>query len=351
MSVIIIGDKYNINNTEELYLRNKGLTSLPDNIEKLTELRELDLRKNQLKDLPERIGKLTNLEILNLDGNQLTSLPDNIGKLTNLEVLVLVSNQLTSLPERIGKLTNLLTLDLRKNQLTSLPERIGKLTNLEILNLDGNKLKDLPESIKKLQNTKILYNKTYNNGNEFFKHFYSMKRRVRVSSGTELFTNTFNATNKISNIPPIRRVYINKNSNVKNNGELRRLYNINGITEYMRGRTFGQLHGNKFNMNNVKQLNNTNIVNKNVYLRNIRLRLSNTPLNSLMSKVVNIKNSLPSNVSRNDVNVLFRNLKPKILNKIRNKLKNSPSNNRARIINTMKNRGIINNTDINKLNV
>ena len=117
----------------------------------------------------------------------------------------------------------------------------------------------------------------------------------------------------------------------------------------MKGRTGGQLHGNKFNMNNVINLKNTNIVNKNVYLGNIRTRLYNVPLNSLMTEVGNIKNSLPSNVSRNDVNVLFRNLKPKILNKIRNKLKNSPSNNRARIINTMKNRGIINNTDINKL--
>jgi len=211
-------------------------------------------------------------------------------------------------------------------------------------------LTSLPESIKKLKNTSIGYKfKIYKSGNEFFNHFYSLNRRVRVSSGTELITNTFNTTNKISNIPPNRRVYINKKSNVKNNGELRRLYNINGITEYMKGRTGGQLHGNKFNMNNVKNLKNANIVNKNVYLGNIRTRLSNVPLNSLMDEVVKIKQNLPSNVSRNDVNGTFRNLKPKILNKIYNKLKNSPSNNRVRIMNNMKTRGIINNTDIDNL--
>jgi hypothetical protein len=58
-----------------------------------------------------------------------------------------------------------------------------------------------------------------------------------------------------------------------------------------------------------------------------------------------------NNTNRTEVNVLFRNLKPTILKKIRNKLNNSPSNNRVRIINNMKRMGIINNTDINKLNV
>ena len=39
-------------------------------------------------------------------------------------------------------------------------------------------------------------------------------------------------------------------------------------------------------------------------------------------------------------------MKPQILQKIFNKLKNSPSNNRVRIMNTMKNRGFMNNSDI-----
>ena len=338
-------------NLEKLYLSGCELTSLPEWIGKLTKLQVIDLIRNNLKQLPDSIGKLTNLKQLFLNQNQLTSLPKSIGNLTNLVALDLRHNELTKLPEWIGKLTKLENLYLESNKLTSLPESIGNLTKLRRLYLgSSNELTSLPESIKKLKNTSIGYKfKIYKSGNEFFNHFYSLNRRVRVSSGTELITNTFNTTNKISNIPPNRRVYINKKSNVKNNGELRRLYNINGITEYMKGRTGGQLHGNKFNMNNVKNLKNANIVNKNVYLGNIRTRLSNVPLNSLMDEVVKIKQNLPSNVSRNDVNGTFRNLKPKILNKIYNKLKNSPSNNRVRIMNNMKTRGIINNTDIDNL--
>ena len=348
MSVTINGIKYNIKETQSLKLDNRGLTSLPASIGKFTELMNLILMKNQLTKLPASIGNLTKLWGLNLWSNKLTSLPASIGNLTNLLGLDVTSNQLTKLPESIGKLTELEYLFLSNNQLTSLPESIGDLTKLKTLDVSSNQLTSLPKSIKKLQNTSIRYNDNlYNNGKSFYKHFYSLNHIVRVSRGTELFTNTFNVTNKISNIPPNKRVYINKNSNVKNNGELRRLYNINGINEYMRGRTFGQLHGNKFNMYNVIPFTKT--VNKNVYLRNIRVRLSNVPLNRLMNQVAKIKQNLPSNVSRNDVNVLFRNLKPTILKKIRNKLNNSPSSNRVRIINTMKNRGIINNTDINKL--
>ena len=335
---------------QKLKLGGNSFTSIPTSIGNLTNLEELHLDGNELKQLPKSIGNLINLKIFALKYNELTKLPESFGNLTKLEFLNLGGNKLTKLPESIGNLTKLEELYLSQNQLTSLPESFGNLTKLEFLDLGKNPLTIPPESIKKLKKVIITYKgKTYKNGDEFFKHFYSLNRRVRVSSGTELITNTFSTTNKISNIPPNRRVYINKNSNVKNNGELRRLYNINGITEYMKGRTGGQLHGNKFNMNNVINLKNTNIVNKNVYLGNIRNRLSNVPLNNVMTEVGKIKQNLPSNVSSNDVNVLFRNLKPKILNKIYNKLKNSPSNNRVRIMNNMKTRGIINNTDIGKL--
>ena len=39
-------------------------------------------------------------------------------------------------------------------------------------------------------------------------------------------------------------------------------------------------------------------------------------------------------------------MKPQVLQKIFNKLKNSPSNNRVRLMNTMKNRGLMNQNDI-----
>ena len=71
---------------------------------------------------------------LNLSGNQLTSLPPEIEKLTNLTGLNLANNKLTSVPLEITKLTSLTSLDLGYNKLTSLPPEIAKLTKLRALN-------------------------------------------------------------------------------------------------------------------------------------------------------------------------------------------------------------------------
>jgi len=218
--------------------------------------------------------------------------------------------------------------------------------------LTKNELTSLPESFKNLNSDiEIEYNNNKYDRNEFIKLFI----RRRVSKNTELFNSEFLKTNKIFNIPKNKRVYIKIKSNVKNNGELRRLYNKNGITQYMKGRTRGRLHGGNFGMNNVKHLTNKNIVNKNVYLRNIKSRLMNSSLNNFNQTVERIKSNLPSNINRNDVNTMVRKMKPQVLQKIFNKLKNSPSNKRNSIMNTMKNRGFMNQNDINnalkKLNI
>ena len=133
----------------ELRLRTEGLTELPPEIAKLTNLEYLDLAGNQLTELPSQITKLTNLTSLDLRGNQLTELPPEITKLTRLDLNI---NQLTELPAEITRLTNLTSLDLRGNQLTELPPEIGKLTNLTFLGLSNNQLTELPSEITKLTN-------------------------------------------------------------------------------------------------------------------------------------------------------------------------------------------------------
>jgi len=208
--------------------------------------------------------------------------------------------------------------------------------------LTNNKLTSLPESFKNLNSElDITYNYKGYTRDEFIKLFI----RRRVSKNTELFNNSISKTNKLP--PKNKRVYINTPTNVKPNGELLRLYNKNGINQYMNDRNVGRLHGGNFRMNNVKKLTNKNIVNKNVYLRNINSHLRNsTTLNNFKQTVERIKTNLPSNVNRTDVNNIVRKMKTEILQKIFNKLKNSPSNNRVRIMNTMKNRGFMNNSDI-----
>jgi Leucine-rich repeat (LRR) protein len=96
-----------LTNLEQLWLSNKQITTLPQEIGQLTNLQELWLYKNQLTRLPQEIGQLTNLQYLWLNNNQLTILPREIGQLTNLHTLWLHNNQLTSLPQEIGQLTNL----------------------------------------------------------------------------------------------------------------------------------------------------------------------------------------------------------------------------------------------------
>jgi hypothetical protein len=101
------------------------------------------------------------------------------------------------------------------------------------------------------------------------------------------------------------------------------------------------LHGNNFTANNVKTLNN-----KNFNLQRIRVRLLNTPLNNMKTTIEGVKNRLPPNVSRTDVNNVVRKIKPLLLNKIRNKLRTTPANNRRALLNRYKRDGLINNRDV-----
>ena len=79
------------------------------------------MTEDELLQVIERAAK-EDLQSLDLSNNQLSSLPQEIGKLTSLQLLDLRSNQLSSLPQEIGKLTSLQLLDLSNNQLSSLPQ-------------------------------------------------------------------------------------------------------------------------------------------------------------------------------------------------------------------------------------
>jgi len=130
-----------------LYLNYLDISSLPEKLFELTQLKELSLSGNQLQVLPEGISKLKHLKLLDLAGNALTQLPTEIEKLQQLRHLDLAYNHLTNLPQEICQLKSLNYLDCSANQLTRLPLGLFICSELQTLRLGDNDLQYLPEEI------------------------------------------------------------------------------------------------------------------------------------------------------------------------------------------------------------
>lgn len=100
----------------KLDLSNRGLTKIPGDIFKLTNLQELDVSNNLLTGaIQAEIRHLQALRILDASDNQMTGVPAEIGQLKNLELLDLSNNQLTGLPYELGNLKKLKTLNISGN--------------------------------------------------------------------------------------------------------------------------------------------------------------------------------------------------------------------------------------------
>ncbi len=84
-----------------LHLGGFGLSTVPEGLRTLVNLRGLVLTGNRIRELPGWIGELTSLRILDLDGNQLRTLPPEIGSMTHLEALFLARNPLVDLPREL----------------------------------------------------------------------------------------------------------------------------------------------------------------------------------------------------------------------------------------------------------
>lgn len=352
---------------EYLYIDDNALTSVPSSIGKLTRLKELGLGRNQLTSLPDSMGKLTRLTMVRLNNNKVSSLPASIGDLARLRKLILNDNALTRLPERFVTLVNLEDLYLHDNKLTSLPESFGNLVKLEYLNIGYNKLTTLPESIGNLKDLRyldltsnaftslpngltrlsrtlsIVFNKKRYSVEGFLSVFKAPTKRnaVRINNLTNVFDGSIMEA-RLSNVPMNKRAFINNASNVKTNGTLRRVYNIDGLKGYMRGKMSGRLHGGTFTPNKITLLRNVpHVVNKSAYLRNIKNRLTNTYVKNMSGVIQATKSALPSNVTKTDVNRLAKNV-------VCQRIANTPVNNRNRVINTYRSWGLLTNEDVNK---
>lgn len=345
-------------------IRNKNLTSIPEFIFHMPNLRTLNLADNQLETVSDKIGTLKNLEGLELRSNKITSLPSSIGSLSRLQWIYIMRNELTTLPSRIGNLESLRTLWVSNNKVKALPESIGDLKSLHNLDLSNNRLERLPERIGDLKGLRFMNL----NGNPLMiippsmiklsrkleidhdKKIYSPEallqvvrtKPIRINNSTNVFNGSIMEA-RLSNVTPNKRAFINNASNVKNNGTLRRIYNVNGLTGYMRGKRSGRLHGGVFTPNKITLLKNVPFtVNKSAYLRNIKDRLANTSVNNMSGTIKALKDTLPANVNKTDVNRLAKNV-------ARNKVRNTAANSRNRVINALRAKGLLTNEDVKKL--
>lgn len=134
----------------------ENLSEFPEAIYTLADSLEiLDLSNNALSSLPDDLARLTNLRILFCSNNQFTHLPEGLGACPKLEMIGFKSNQIRTVSgASLPRITRWLILT--DNQIETLPEEIGLLPRLQKLALAGNQLRDIPESIKHCQNLELI---------------------------------------------------------------------------------------------------------------------------------------------------------------------------------------------------
>ena len=119
-----------------LYLTGCGLTEFPASVSEAKELVYLNLDRNRIQTLPEQLP--SGLRWLRLNGNGLTSVPEAIGKLSELRRIYLNDNALSSLPDAFASLEVLEDIALANNRLEVFPEMVVGLPSLRNLDLRGN---------------------------------------------------------------------------------------------------------------------------------------------------------------------------------------------------------------------
>lgn len=131
------------------YSKHKVYKSFRKALKNKLDVTVLDLSEQGLSSLPESIGELKNLKVLKLDGNTIKNFPEEFWQLSNLEVLLINRNKLDLLPERIGELKNLRKIFASRNNLSAIPKSITEIKGLKRLDVSFNKLSEKDVSFVK----------------------------------------------------------------------------------------------------------------------------------------------------------------------------------------------------------
>ncbi len=137
---------FNLADTLEILdLTGNALSSLPDDLYKLTKLRILFCSSNQFTHLPAVLGQCPHLSMIGFKANQLVHIPEEAIPTHCLRWFIVTDNQLTQLPEALGKCAQLQKLMLAGNQLTVLPASMANCQQLELLRISANRFAALPD--------------------------------------------------------------------------------------------------------------------------------------------------------------------------------------------------------------
>ncbi|MGY4493766.1 leucine-rich repeat-containing protein kinase family protein [Pseudomonas sp. TE3610] len=129
---------------EVLDLTGNALSSLPEDLHRLTRLKILFCSNNQFTELPACIGQCANLSMVGFRGNRIAQVPaEALGP--KLRWLILTDNCLQTLPDAIGDCHLMQKFMLSGNRLSALPASMAKLHRLELLRLSANRLTALPD--------------------------------------------------------------------------------------------------------------------------------------------------------------------------------------------------------------
>jgi hypothetical protein len=129
---------------EILDLSNNRLSELPDDLDRLVNMRILFLTNNDFKSIPAILASCPKLEMISFKSNGLTHIDEDVLPV-DTRWLILTDNQLARLPESMGKLHRLQKLALAGNCLTQLPESMAQCENLELARLSANQLGAMPD--------------------------------------------------------------------------------------------------------------------------------------------------------------------------------------------------------------
>lgn len=129
---------------EVLNLSGNALSSLPDDLHRLTRMRVLFCSDNLFTELPSCVGQCAALTMIGFKANRIEHVPgDALPPL--LRWLILTDNRIAELPTELGERPYLQKLMLAGNRLQRLPESLRDCHRLELIRIAANQLTELPE--------------------------------------------------------------------------------------------------------------------------------------------------------------------------------------------------------------